>query len=194
MLPGALTAPPIMTSFLSFRPKSGSINNARATFVRGPVATRINSDWYLFAISTRKAGAGWASGCPVGSGTSALPSPFGPWKKVAVERRRTRGWVAPLATGTSFLPAISRTARVFRVVWSTVTFPATLVQPSNSTSGERAASRIARASSAPVSTSRIIFSRSVMTSFRKTKTVSQRVYYIRQTAALLGKLLAIARS
>ncbi len=46
-------------------------------------------------------------------------------------------------------------AKVFSVVCSTPTLPITVVAPINVTSGDASAYRIARASSTPVSTSRI---------------------------------------
>src|SRR5271170_2276760 len=70
--------------------------------------------------------------------------------------RRTRGVAAPPATGTSVRPVSSTMRRVFGRVKARGTLPATAVTASILSSGERRASRMAMASSTPVSQSRMM--------------------------------------
>ena len=91
-----------------------------------------------------------------GSGSSGPSRPVSPCTCAAVRSSRRSGASAPAATGMSVLPAISSVTSALRVVLSSVWFPATVVTPISSTSGEASARRIAIASSWPGSQSMTI--------------------------------------
>ena len=101
------------------------------------------------------------STAPPGSGTRALSgstipaSPSSPWTCPAERGGARSGRTAPAATGISGAPATSRTRSVFSTTRSSDALPVTQLTPMRSMPGCFTAARIARASSTPVSTSRI---------------------------------------
>ena len=134
---------------------SGSSLSAVAILVRGPIGIRVTSPGYLRTTRRINSAAGSSTGSVFGSGKTAPPSPFSPCTYVAVTRRRSRGALAPGATGMSVRPAISTIRKALGRPSSSGTFPATGVMPSIFNSGERMASSKARASSTPGSVSMI---------------------------------------
>ena len=123
--------------------------------VSGPIVSSVTSPGYLRTIWRIISAAGVATGLVVGSGKTAPPNPFSPCAYVAVTRRRSSGARAPAATGISVRPAISTMRNAFGSVRSSGTFPATGVMASIFSSGDRIASKSARASSTPGSVSMI---------------------------------------
>src|ERR1700761_8144157 len=97
------------------------------------------------------------AGRDTGSGSWAPPSPLSPWISRASIGSRSSGAAAPGVTGVSPIHTNSATRWALAVVRGRPTFPATVVMPSRSRSGQPAAKAMARASSMPGSQSRMIF-------------------------------------
>jgi hypothetical protein len=70
-----------------------------------------------------------------GLGCSGPSMPESPWMLGAVSMVRTRGRSQPAAKGTPVMPAIVATERAFRVTFSRVWLPTTVVTASSSMSG-----------------------------------------------------------
>eukprot|EP00963_Diacronema_lutheri_P005318 scaffold412_cov311-Pavlova_lutheri.AAC.30 len=160
--PLTLYAPPRTTTLCIFRCSSGSIRNASAKLVKGPRQSRCNFSECWSAIRNRKSAALSGMGLPLGWGGWVLPNPSLPCTKSATRwcTVPVSGPSAPLAIGTSSLPAISLSRMAFSVAMGVLRFPNTVVIPSSSTSGDWKAMRMAMASSIPgsVSITSFIFS------------------------------------
>jgi hypothetical protein len=135
---------------------SGYRVSSSAMFVSGAVGTRVTGSGCPVRIL-------WISStaCPgtvstAGSGSSGPSIPEAPCTSAATRSGWTSGPAQPAAMGTPVIPAAVHTRRAFRVVFSSVWFPATVVIASSSTAGSPAASIRARASSCPGSQSMMI--------------------------------------
>ena len=132
---------------------SGCCLSKSAMFVSGAVGTSTTPG----SISSASRSTAFdLTGSTEGTGSSGPSRPVSPCTCTAVRRSRRSGAPAPAATGMSLRPAISSVTSALRVVLSSVWFPATVVTPISSTSGEASASRIAIASSWPGSQSMTI--------------------------------------
>ena len=145
----------MMTSPATRSGNAGATFKAIARLVRGPRHTSVISPGLLRASRTIAAG---PLSAPVSrrlGSSPASPRPSSPWNWAAVTNCRASGRLAPRYTGTSLAPNQSRTVTVLGVVWSIPTLPATVVAATSSISGSSTASPNARASSIPVSTSKM---------------------------------------
>jgi hypothetical protein len=138
-----------------FGRSSGCTFRKRAMLVRGPTGINVTGSGLAASVSAMRRSAPPGRSLVFGSGRFTLPIPFSPCTFFAVRASPTRGALSPLATGMSERPASSRSFSAFVTPSSSSTFPKTTVTARTSSSGERTARRMARASSIPGSTSRI---------------------------------------
>src|SRR5690554_1753748 len=143
----------MMTKEAAHSAMRGSWRRASAIFVMGPTATRWISPGDACRVLMIRSTAWAPSRGSVASGRMTSPSPPTPCTSAAFLASRTRGSAAPAATGTSVNPRYSRSSSALRVVFSSATFPPTVVTATRSSSGSPWASASARASSSPGSQS-----------------------------------------
>src|SRR5262245_49980704 len=137
-----------------------------ALVVSGARVTRTAGRAGGASTSRRSSTACTSAGRRVGAGSSRSASPSTPWTLRPPATGSSSGRPQPRPTRISGAPAASRTFSVFVTTCSTGTLPATQEIARRSSAGCRSAKRIAKASSTPVSTSRIISTRREWHSYR----------------------------
>ncbi|MNX79179.1 hypothetical protein D3C86_1107980 [compost metagenome] len=154
MLPPSLRAPPMTTTGPRWPASLGSARMARARLVIGPMTARATARAGRSITSRTMASAAVPSAAGVsGLNGSRSPSPSAPWNSPAPAGSRRKGRSAPTKTGTSSRPAIWRSIRALRAVFSALTLPPTVVTASRSNAGEAKAVSNPVASSTPGSQS-----------------------------------------
>ena len=154
--PGTVRAPPIITRCAAAA-KEGACCMAAAIVVDGPVGMITRSSPCSCTASMRNSAAGWDCAWVVAGGRRTSPTPLWPWIKEEISLGRNPSGLGPAKTGISSWPSSSRRASVLRTAKGTVTLPYVQVTPIRSRSGWAMAYASARASSMPVSRSRIAF-------------------------------------
>jgi hypothetical protein len=150
--------PPISTTSRTRSTILGSFRTAMAMLVNAPVGTRvIESGGCAITVSMIRSTACRGSSSLVGSRSRGPSMPLSPWMDGATSTGRTSGREQPAAIGTPVMPMTVATERAFRVTFSSVWLPATVVTATTSMSGLPWARSSATASSCPGSQSRMTF-------------------------------------